>query len=172
MRAYACDAVSYAEQRLGMTLDYSEQSLEDVDRIVAEYSKGGMLDPDQLSVAEREDLWAFCKMLGGYVGEVIIRNLGGEWQTKEMDDGSIAVQLVTAGVTGSPPEAVWRALAEPYKAIVSFYRGLRAILGHGEQTMDNGIKTVRLPPLSAQPPNWRTVRECDGGEESGEQGQR
>jgi hypothetical protein len=152
MRAYANDAVAYADDRLGIALDYSEQSLESVDRIVAESTKSGLLVPGDLSAAEREELWAFCKMLGGYVGEVIVRNLGGEWQTNEMDDGATTVKLVTAGVSGSPPEAVWRALTEPYQGIVSYYRGLRAILGHGEETIVNGIRTVRLPPLSAQPP--------------------
>jgi hypothetical protein len=152
MRTYADDAVAYAERRLGIALDYSEQSLEGVDRMLAEFTEAGLLVPDELSAAERQELWVLCKMLGGYLGEVIIRNLGGEWQTKEMGDGATVVKLVTAGVEGSPPEAVWRALTEPYKAIVSYYRGLRAILGHGEESMVNGIRTVRLPPLSAQPP--------------------
>jgi hypothetical protein len=58
----------------------------------------------------------------------------------------------TGGVELSSLEAVWRALTEPYKAIVSYYRGLRAILGHGRETAINGIRTVRLPPLADQPP--------------------
>ncbi len=160
MRAYANDALSYAKRRFDVTLDFSERSLEDVDRILADYAKAGFVVPDNLSDAEREDLWVFCKTMGGYVGEVIIRNLGGDWQTKDVGEGAASVKLVTTGgVEGSPPDAVWRALTEPYKAIVSYYRGLRAILGHGVETVENGIRRVRLPPLSAQPPKQPTDAE-------------
>jgi hypothetical protein len=153
MRAYAIDAVDYAKRRFDVTLDYSERSLEDIERILADYTGSGLLVPDDLSDAEREELWMFCKMMGGYVGEVIIRNIGGEWQMKDMSGGAASIKLVsTGGVEGAPPEAIWRALTEPYKSIVSYYRGLRAILGHGNETIENGIRTIRLPPLSAQPP--------------------
>jgi hypothetical protein len=153
MRAYAADALSYARRRFDVTLDYSERSLEDVDRILADYTKSGPLVPDDLTDAEREDLWILCKMMGGYVGEVIIRNIGGDWQTRDLGEGAVSIKLVTTGgVEGSPPEAVWRVLTEPYKAVVSYYRGLRAVLGHGHETTEDGVRTVRLPPLSTQPP--------------------
>lgn len=153
MRAYANDALDYAKRRFDVILDFSERSLEDIDLILADYNNSRLLVPDNLSAAEREELWLFCKMMGGYVGEVIIRNIGGEWQMKDMSEGAASIKLVsTGGVEGSPPEAIWRALTEPYKAIVSYYRGLRAILGHGNETIANGIRTIRLPPLSVQPP--------------------
>ncbi len=153
MQAYANDALVYAKRRFDVTLDYSERSLEDVDRILADYTKAGLVVPDSLSAAEKDDLWIFCKMIGGYVGEVIIRNIGGEWQTKALNDGALSIKLaVKGGVEGSPPDSVWRAVTEPYKAIVSYYRGLKTVLGYGEETIERGIRTVRLPPLSAEPP--------------------
>ncbi len=153
MRAYAGDAVAYAERRFDLTLDFSERSLEDVDRILSAYRNSGLLVPDDLPDAEREELWNFCKMLGGYVGEVIIRNIGGEWQTKEVGEGAASISLViNGGAEGAPPEAVWRTLTEPYKGIASYYRGLRAVLGHGEETIEGGVRTVHLPPLSTRPP--------------------
>jgi hypothetical protein len=153
MRAYARDAVSYARRQFDVNLDFSEKSLEHVDRILAERTKSGLLVPDNLSEAEREDLWTFCKMMGGYVGEVIIRNIGGQWQTKDLAEGGQGIQLISAGdIKGSPPEFIWRAITEPFKAVASYYRTLRAILGHGHETIENGIRTVRLPPLSAQSP--------------------
>jgi hypothetical protein len=152
MRAYANDAVTYAQRTGKARLDFSERSLEDVDHILAEQVKCGLLVPDALSESGRNELWGFCKMMGGYVGEVIIRNIGGDWQTKDLEDGASRVVLVTAGVAGSPPEAVWRVLTEPYKAIVSYYRGLRAVLGHGEERHEGGFRSVRLPPLSTEPP--------------------
>jgi hypothetical protein len=152
MRAYANDAVAYALRAGKGHLDFSERSLEDVEQILTEQVKSGLLVPDALSVSERNELWGFCKMMGGYVGEVIIRNIGGDWQTKDLEDGSARVVLVTAGVEGSPPEAIWRVLTEPYKGIVSYYRGLRVALGHGEERLEGGFRSVRLPPLSAEPP--------------------
>lgn len=153
MRAYANDALAHAKRHFDVTLDFSERSLEDIDRILADYTKSGLLVPDNLSDAEREEIWLFCKMMGGYVGEVIIRNIGGDWKMKETGEGTASVMLaITGSVDGSPPEAIWRALTEPYKAIVSYYRGLRAILGHGHETIENGVRTIRLPPLTVQPP--------------------
>jgi hypothetical protein len=156
MRAYADDAVTFAKRQFDITLDFSERSLEHVDRILADHGQGGSLVPGQLSDAEREELWMFCKMMGGYIGEVIVRNIGGEWQTKDLGSGDVSVVLVTADVRGSPPEAVWRTLTEPYKGIVTYYRGLRAILGHGEENTEHGFRSIRVPPLSEQPPQGGT----------------
>jgi len=151
MQAYARGAVAYARRHLDVTLDFSERSLEDVDRVLAEYSRGELILPDNLSDTEREDLWVFCKMIGGYVGEVIIRNIGGQWHTKDLGGGAEEIRLKTSRAEGSPPDAVWRALTEPYKPIVSYYRALRMVLGHGEESTECGIRTVRLPPLCDQP---------------------
>ncbi|MBI5597623.1 MAG: hypothetical protein HY928_16155 [Elusimicrobia bacterium] len=77
MRAYAASAMDYAEARFDVALDYSERSLEDVDRILAEWTRSGLVNPERLSDGEREGLRAFCETIGGYVGEVAIRNMGG-----------------------------------------------------------------------------------------------
>ena len=121
--------------RLGIALDYSEQSLEGVDRILAEFTKAGLLVPDDLSAAERDELWVFCKMLGGYVGEVIIRDLGGEWQTKETEDGTTAVKLVTAGVEGSPPGG---RLGAAHRTVQGYRVVLSGAEGHPGSRRRNG----------------------------------
>jgi hypothetical protein len=153
MRAFANDAVYYANHRLNVVLDFSEASLKDIDRILEDFTKGELVLPDNLSEAHRDALWTFCKMMGGYVGEVIIRNLGGQWQTRDKGDGAVCIHLVAAGdVDSSPPDAVWRALTEPFKgSIVSYYDTLRGVLGHGQQTTEGRGTFVRLPPLSDQP---------------------
>jgi hypothetical protein len=70
----------------------------------------------------------------------------------DLGEGEGSVKLVaTGGVEGFPPDGVWRMLTEPFNSAVSYYRGLRAALGHGEETIENGIRSVRLPPLSDQP---------------------
>ena len=96
-------------------------------------------------------------MIGGYVGEVIIRNIGGSWQMKEIDDKSSSVALLAAGrVQGSPPQAVWRALTEPYKGMATYYRTLMVALGRGDESLQDGIRMVKLPPLSDQAPDKKS----------------
>lgn len=151
MREYAKGAVAYATRVYGMDLNYSEQSLIDIDAIIAKRIASGLVVPDDLPASEREELWTFCKLLGGYVGEVILRNLGGAWEAQTEDDGSATVSVVVGGIRGSPPEAIWKAHAEESKSIASYYRTLRVAMGHGERTSTPGGPTnVTLPPLSAE----------------------
>lgn len=156
MRAYAADAVKYAKGQYGIDLDYSEASLEHIDRMLDDKMHGAVIEPDKLTPEEQEDMWTYCKVIGGYVGEVIIRNLGGTWQTKELDSGGSSVTLMAAGkIEGSPPDGVWRALTEPFRSMVSYYRSLRAILGHGEERTEQGVKMIKVPALSSAPPQAR-----------------
>jgi hypothetical protein len=153
MQGYATDAVAYAKRHFQINLDYSENSLRDIDHILSDYIESGFIDPDKLTPAKRDEFWTFCKMMGGYVGEVIIRNLGGTWKMKEIDDKSSSIDLlVTDRLEGSPPQAVWRALTEPYKSIATYYRTLIVLLGQGDQVPDRGPKIVHLLPLSDKPP--------------------
>jgi hypothetical protein len=159
MRAHAADAVAFAERRFKIKLDYSEGSLVEIDRILTDRARAGLVVPSTLTIREEDELWVFCKMLGGYVGEVIIRNIGGTWQLKDIDSSSSSVHLLVAGRTeGSPPQAIWRTLTEPYRSIVSYYRTLNAILGQGEKCVEDGVEMVRLPPLSDRPPDAEPAR--------------
>ena len=154
MQAYAQEAVAYARREFSLDLDYSEDSLRRVDQTLERRCQGGLLTPEVMTEREREELWAICKMLGGYVREVVIRNIGGAWQTKPAADGGATVSLaVTGGVEGSPPEAVWRMLTEPYKGAVTYYRCLKVALGQGEQSVEDGVTHVKLPELSPEPPS-------------------
>jgi len=153
MRAYSTEAVEYARNKYAIHLDFSEASLDEVDRIIRERTGGDVLDVDKLTPKEQEDLWVLCKMIGGYVGEVIIRNIGGMWQLDGREAGRTKAKLLAGGKIESwPPDSVWRTLTEPYRGMAGYYRGLRAILGHGEERIEGGIKTTILPPLSTTPP--------------------
>ena len=101
MREYANAAIAYSKRCFNVTLDFSERSLESIDRILVDYKKDGVIDPEELSDAEQEELWDFCKMMGGYVGEVIIRNIGGNWQTKDVGEGDVLIKLVSGGLSQS-----------------------------------------------------------------------
>lgn len=72
--AYALDMVDYAKNEHEIELDWSDESVRQIERIAAvlheEYRK------DQPS---SEQLAPFYKSLGSYVGEVYRRNHGAEW---------------------------------------------------------------------------------------------
>jgi hypothetical protein len=72
--AYALDMIDYAKQTHGIDLDWSDDSVQQVECIAAllhdEYEKAKPTD-DQLA--------PFYKALGSYIGEVFRRNHGAEW---------------------------------------------------------------------------------------------
>jgi hypothetical protein len=130
MREYAEKAVAHS-QRFGVNLDYSEQSLLDVDAILAGMTEQGLIQPASLSAEESENLWIFCKAYGGYVGAVIIGHIGAAWHSKDAADGSLTVQLtIRERLTGSPPERVWKRLTKSeFDTIIGYYRGVQHVLG-------------------------------------------
>lgn len=68
---YATLAVSMAEKLEGVNLDYSPNSLKSVDEIILKFHMAGK---------KPEDMQRAIIVLGCYVGEVMIRNLGGKWE--------------------------------------------------------------------------------------------
>src|SRR5262245_41270518 len=72
--AYALDAVDLAARNFGVTLDWSEASVRQVEQML------GRLHDEMVSAQPPEDaVWTFAKAFGSYVGEVLRRHHGGEW---------------------------------------------------------------------------------------------
>lgn len=149
MREYARGAVAYARRTLEVDLDYSERSLADVDRLLAAYAGGAAIDPVRLSPDDEEDVWTFCKLIGGYVGEVMVRNLGSAWARRPLDEGSASLVVVTGTIEGRPADAVWQAVTTRNKQMTSYYRTLLVALGRGSRSTHDGAQHVSLPPLSS-----------------------
>lgn len=149
MRAYAEQTVAYARRVLGVDLDYSEHSLEDLDRVLDAYAEGEAIDPASLTPRDEEDVWTFCKMIGGYLGEVIARNVGGAWALRKS-----SVVLVCGTLEGRPPDTIWEIVTTRTKRLTSYYRTLLVALGHG--TRSEGGVTLR--PLSREPRRLAPVR--------------
>src|SRR5262245_45920866 len=99
MEAYAKDAEVDARER-GVALDYSEVSLARVDAILDSIAPEGVLTPH--SDAEEDRLWMLSKKYGGYVGQVVIKQLGGQWELQDLPDGSARVVLRCCGIQGFP----------------------------------------------------------------------
>jgi len=74
MKAYAQDVERLAsEQRI--LLDDTEESLERVDLLLHKIAGDTVLTPR--TPEEASQLWALAKIYGGYLGEVVIRNMSG-----------------------------------------------------------------------------------------------
>jgi hypothetical protein len=81
--AYALDAVDLAARNFGVTLDWSEGSVRQVEQML-----GRLHDEMARAQPPQEAVWGFAKSFGSYVGEVLRRHHGGEWGTVTMDGQS------------------------------------------------------------------------------------
>ena len=123
MKGYADLAVQFALNFYETELDFSEESLNKVDELISTYRSGQVFDPKELTEEQEQDLWIFSKMMGGYVGEVIIRHLGGTWLTRKLDDLNLSIELNIANqLEGSPPEMVFQCLTEPFQSVAHYYK--------------------------------------------------
>lgn len=110
MSAYAEDAVDFARQRFDIRLDYSHASVEYVEAIAAklfqERPKGFVGKLFRKGPSD-EEVQTVCKMLGGYMGEVLRRSKGGEWAINQEFS---AIGLKNGETWLFPPAKVYKRL--------------------------------------------------------------
>jgi hypothetical protein len=126
MESYAEQAVD-AARKLDVHLDYSEESLEQVEAILERLRPAGAAPGAAATAppgAETEDL---CKVWGGYLGEVVRRRWGGEWVLETYPGGGVlTVALSVPGGTVFPSMKIYRRLSQgPAENVWSFYRMMR-----------------------------------------------
>lgn len=127
MKAYATDAVAVAARR-GLDLDYSERSLGDVDALLARESFIGTTPREPESPEDEEQLWVCAKLLGAYVGEVVVRVLNGHW-AEEPGPGGVRPAIIVEGVKGFPIDKVWKRLTvSEFDTVGGYCRVLKAIV--------------------------------------------
>lgn len=132
MAAYARGAENDARTR-GIVLDYSEASLELVDGILNTIAQGAVMTPR--SQTEADELWLLSKKYGGYVGEVVIRQMGGEWELQDLPDGGSRVVLRSCDIQGFPPEKIHKRLTQDrFSGVGGYCRALRAIIQNREKS--------------------------------------
>ncbi len=124
MRAYAEDGVDFAEAKFSKKLDYSENSVEQVEEILSALYDSvpkGFVSRMLRSGPTPEQIQSLSKALGGYVGEVMRRNWGGHWKlesaafpgetvvTLELDNGGDVWPHFKAGkrLTNGPEDNIW-----------------------------------------------------------------
>ena len=135
MSAYAMDAVDYCEQGFGVQLDYSEESVRSIEdvfvRLFADLPKGWISRTFKRGPSP-EQIDTICKMLGGYIGEVMRRHWGGEWKLRsDVAPGEVIVTLGLPGGTDVWPhfKVAKRLSNGPEDNVWSYYRVLKERIG-------------------------------------------
>lgn len=75
MQGAAADAVNYAAEEHNLSLDKSIDSLQLVDIMLAELHRR-----EQQQRHSVELIFTLCNIVGAYIGELFIANVGGHWQ--------------------------------------------------------------------------------------------
>ena len=90
MQDAAADAVSYVKEEHHLTLNNSIESLTELDTVLSELSQR-----EKSKQHSAEMLFTLCNILGAYIGELFIANVGGHWQHNKQDETApfIFVQL-------------------------------------------------------------------------------
>lgn len=89
--SYAEQAVAAARERKAQ-LDFSENSVMEVETILAEISREMQAKP-----SSGDDLSEVCKMWGSYLGEVVRRRFGGDWTIETYPGKQFATLTLTVG---------------------------------------------------------------------------
>ncbi len=127
---FAQGAVDIARQ-FSITLDYSEDSLQQVESILAQLHNelrggpAGVASPQPAPPSDQMEM--MCKLWGGYFGEVVRRRWGGEWTIETYPGGNFATLTLTlpAGKI-FPSIKVYRRLTEGAQDNVwQFYQSMR-----------------------------------------------
>ena len=123
IRDYAQAAVSYARDVAHRQLDYSEGSLQVVELILEKYHhdlpRGWFARLLKRGPSE-EEIERMARMFGSYLGEVIRRNLGGEWQPEHPLSPEIPGMLV-GGTMIAPWLKVYKRIVDGPGANLLFY---------------------------------------------------
>lgn len=124
MAAYALDAVDHAGASFKTQLDFSPQSVENVEAILAQLHAAiprGVWKLFRRAPPE-ETIDTICKMYGGYVGEVFRRERGGTWEfDQEILPGYLIIALRKGESKIFPPSKVRKRLQNGPEDNVWFY---------------------------------------------------
>jgi hypothetical protein len=114
----ATECVKLVAEQFGRSLDWSIESLTELDAVCVDLLADGPLGEKRL------DLW--WKLIGAYTGEVVIRAYDGQWIQHESSTGAPGISVL--GVTGFPFNIANKILTgEEFKSLASFARALPVI---------------------------------------------
>lgn len=127
MAEVAAHAVRMAADEFEADLDYSPESIQMVDQLLAEFAEE-FPSGDDLPAGEQpemeEAIATVSSLFGAYVGEVMRRKLGGSWRLEESSEGAL-VSLHVDGQLLSPPIDVFhRVTGEERSSLWEFYTSM------------------------------------------------
>jgi hypothetical protein len=133
MQSYAEDAVRMARQ-FHVELDYTEQSLEQVERLLGqlhdELQSGNAVESAAAPQLDQQRVDEMSRVWGGYLGEVVRRRFGGEWTIEKYPAGDFLI--VTLNVNGAkvfPAMKIHKRLTHgAAENLLSFYQNVRVRL--------------------------------------------
>ena len=124
MEAYALDAVDFAREHFGYDLDYSVESVERVEQILARFHDelpSGLGKALRRGRPSEEQIEQQAKVWGGYLGEVIRRRWGGTWTIPTEGPMANAFCLKLGETLISPPGKAYKRIVDGPGDSVSFY---------------------------------------------------
>jgi hypothetical protein len=162
-RDAAAEAVESLRQSFKTALDYSPESLLLADRFLEEVHRSGR---------RSQDLPGFVCIFGCYLGEVLVRSLGGAWLDAREAGFGLTSYPIVLGLPGgdvcNPLGKVAKRLDNgPEDSLASFFNALKARVkgnasaGIGAEGAGSG-DTPRTPPATEVAMDWPT-RPDDGG---------
>jgi hypothetical protein len=139
MRDQAQFAVEYSAQVFGVTLDYSEASIEQVEKMLGKLydaiPKGTGDSIVKKSPTPQEILNKVSMSVGGYIGEVMKRQWGGKWkQNSPLRPDQELLTLEIVGIDVWPHMKVGKRLTNGPEDDVWFY--FRALKDHIQKRHD------------------------------------
>lgn len=112
MAQCAAEAVRYAKEKFHVELDYSEASIEEVEKILDRLCKArpkGFFNKLMNRGPSRHSISNLAKIMGGYLGEVLRRAHGGEWSIdEEIQPGMKTICLRNGKGRIFPPGKVYK----------------------------------------------------------------
>lgn len=88
MTESARDAVTVTKEQFGIDLDYSSQSIENIDLAITNY-----LDTFREQALENKAIFTLCNIYGAYLGETCKTIVGGEWRIDDSNSDAPNVFL-------------------------------------------------------------------------------
>jgi hypothetical protein len=114
----AVECKGFVKREFGRELNWEVDSLVELDEVCAQLLANGPL------FGERLHRW--WRLIGAYIGEVIVRAYGGEWI--EHEDAAGAYAVAVGAVVGFPFTVADRVLnGEPAKSLATFGRAYPSI---------------------------------------------
>jgi hypothetical protein len=92
--AYSLDAVDFSAKQFGIKLDWSDASIANVEKALAQMSSSYVSTSPKPT---DEQVMSFAKAYGSYLGEVYRRNHGGEWGMVTLGGSRFPGLRITSG---------------------------------------------------------------------------